>query len=376
MGLKRYVRKVRKEVQRTGRRLDSPEDWLAAGLTGGASIGVAGVNRPVTDTLGGPSPWNDRPMPSSMNPQDVQWDPNTLMPNIDGPPTQDKALAYQQYAERLAAQKQERLFGDASGQYRTAESYFQTYRPGAAMALASGLHRDQANLYLQRGAMVEAPDLLAGYREHQASLAAREAKRAARMQMAMGIFQAGASLLGGSGLLRPGSGGSDSAGGTGAAWSQEGSFGTPSDSAGGQPMAAQSGDYGPQTSGYDQGAAPGSDFGGQETGGGFAGGGDFPGGQQEGQGGSQERAGQSQGGGAMAAGLGTPGGSGGAAGGPSAGSGGKPSAGGGMGSPTDAIAQQMVTLEYADMVNDGQMEVLEGIQSRLLAQTIAIARSI
>lgn len=400
MGIRRYVKKIRKEAGRVGERLSTPEGLLTTGVTGGANIANSRVHNSVSDAVGGPSPWNDQPMPSSSDPQDVRWDPNTLMPDIEGPPTQDKALAYQQYAERLAAQKQERLFGEAHGQYRTAESYFQQYRPGAAMALASNLHRDQSNLFAQRAAMTEAPDMLAGYREHAASLAARDAKRAARTQMAMGIVQAGAALVGGvltggvglgiaagigaaagaGNLLLPGG---DSAGpgqpGSGALMTPDGgTYGGDGgnlqlpgggDSGMDGPQGGQEGGYGPQLGGYDQGAVQG---GGDSAGGpgGFQGGsggpegapgGAGPGaGPQQGQQGKAGQQGQSRvqsgpGGNAMV-GLGGYGQDGDFT----------PTAMARATATVNPMVGRMVALEYAATLDEGNLERLELATSSLI----------
>lgn len=115
------------------------------------------------------------------NPYNIQWDPNTLTPiGMQGYPTGQHALNYQARAEQLAREKENRLIGQGSRYLQQASQIFDVYRPGGAQALRAGLYRDQAQYSLQSAGMVEAPDLLAGYREEQRLAAERARKKAAR----------------------------------------------------------------------------------------------------------------------------------------------------------------------------------------------------
>ncbi len=386
MGLGRIFRKVV--------RYGTPVGWAAT---------AAGQGGELEDAIGGPSGQNLSALQLAQrggdtegarvrdlqrkSPWQVEWDPVTMRPkefDVPAGGSDVDALDYQAHAERLAQQRREQLFSDAQGSYRTAESIFSNYRPGGAQALASGLYQNRANLYAQQAAMVEAPDLLPHMRNHEQVMAAREQKRAARMQQVMGIVSLGASALT-AGLT----------GAPGAAPNTAGQAATPG-GAGVQSYPAGAGQQGaptqpgtsPQTpgslgAGMDGPRAPGQQFQGGlgQEGPGSLDDGDAPGGSTDIGG----PVGQARLGGGPSGGPESPGG----AGSPGAPNGmGGQSMGAGLGgygqdgdfSPVAMSAgtaranpnvSRLVAMEYADELDDSDSQALSELTDRLLLNAFA-----
>lgn len=129
---------------------------------------------------------------------EVQWDPKTGMPiGLTGAVDPRNALAFQQHANELTATRNQGRRNDASAFLEQATTQSQTFRPGGYATMGAGLWSQRAQLAF--GDQIEAPDLLAGYRERKSVDAANAQRRAAKMNFAGGLLQAAIPLLGGGG---------------------------------------------------------------------------------------------------------------------------------------------------------------------------------
>ncbi len=133
---------------------------------------------------------------------EIQWDPKTGMPiGLTGAVDPRNALAYQQHANELTATRNQGRRNDAAAFLEQATTQSQTFRPGGYAAMGAGLWSQRAQLAF--GDQIEAPDLLAGYRERKSVDAANAQRRAAKMNFASGLLTAGIPLLGGGGAAAP-----------------------------------------------------------------------------------------------------------------------------------------------------------------------------
>jgi hypothetical protein len=114
-----------------------------------------------------------------------------------GPPSARVALGYQYEAEKNAAQRQQGYFGDAQASLAQGAHMLESYRPGGATALRSGIYGQQSQLAYNIGSQTQAPDLLSDYRRDQGAQAQHAAAQASRNQLIGGVLQAGATILGG-----------------------------------------------------------------------------------------------------------------------------------------------------------------------------------
>ena len=89
-----------------------------------------------------------------------------------------------------------RYFQQAQDALMAGTDLFERYRPGGAASLASGLYQSQAQLSFNIGTQQQAPDLLGNYRLQREDETKHAAERAAKMQLALGIIQAGAGVAG------------------------------------------------------------------------------------------------------------------------------------------------------------------------------------
>lgn len=129
---------------------------------------------------------------------EIQWDPKTGMPiGLTGAVDPRNALAYQQHANELTATRNQGRRNDAAAFLEQATTQSQTFRQGGYATMGAGLWSQRAQLAF--GDQIEAPDLLAGYREQKGVDAANAQRRAAKMNFAGGLLQAAIPLLGGGG---------------------------------------------------------------------------------------------------------------------------------------------------------------------------------
>lgn len=149
--------------------------------------------RDLKDWFGGPN-GNDTPAQWSPDPYQVEWDPNTAMPNLQGNPigSPEHLLRYQWRADQLTEQRRNQLYEMGRGAITNATNrglgLFESYRPGGAAALASGLFQFQgsglANLYGNQAANLQSPDMLSDMRRDAAAKAAMAQEKAKKMAVA------------------------------------------------------------------------------------------------------------------------------------------------------------------------------------------------
>lgn len=132
------------------------------------------------------------PSPYSGN---VQWD-ETGRP-VGQMPRGNFALDYQYEADRRTQQRRDVLWSDARQALQRGAGVMESYRPGGAAALSSGIYGQMAGLSAQQAMSLESPDLLMGYREHKQDMADYERKKAEGKARLLSIASAGATLLGG-----------------------------------------------------------------------------------------------------------------------------------------------------------------------------------
>jgi hypothetical protein len=89
------------------------------------------------------------------------------------------------------------LWGDAQQSMRQGLDLFQSYRPGGAAAVASGMFGQQASLYGTQALNTEAPDLLIDYREQIRESAERETRQLNRNAQLISGFSSFNFLAGG-----------------------------------------------------------------------------------------------------------------------------------------------------------------------------------
>lgn len=144
------------------------------GIIGGLVKGIGSIKSPfhVTGVQTKRSPYQ------SGSPYDAgapEWD-SSGMP-VGRMPRGDYALDYQYEANRRAEQRRQALWGDAQGALQQGADLLQTYRPGGASALASGIFNQQSNLYGTQALNTVAPDMLIGWREDERQKALAEEQR-------------------------------------------------------------------------------------------------------------------------------------------------------------------------------------------------------
>ncbi len=128
------------------------------------------------------------------DPNQVSWDPETGRPiGLPGPPGAPVARAYQEKANMLADQRRAARYNDAMNFLRQGAHLTESYRPGGLGALQSGIYGDLSRTSLALGDRVEAPDLLAGWRDEEAYKARKAARRGQMISLA---GQIGGSLIG------------------------------------------------------------------------------------------------------------------------------------------------------------------------------------
>lgn len=132
------------------------------------------------------------PSPYSGN---VQWD-ETGRP-VGQMPRGNFALDYQYEADRRTQQRRDALWSDARQALQRGAGLLESYRPGGAAALSSGIYGQMAGMYGQQAMTQESPDLLMGYREHKQEMADYERKKAEGKARLLSIASAGTTLLGG-----------------------------------------------------------------------------------------------------------------------------------------------------------------------------------
>lgn len=125
---------------------------------------------------------------STTAPNQTTWDPTTFRPTGPGSERVVRgpyALDYQNTANQMAEAARARYYRQSQGFLSGANKMFQSYRPGGAATLASGIYSQQAQLAYNIGSNQQAPDLLMGYREDERKQAESEAKKAWRQAFAM-----------------------------------------------------------------------------------------------------------------------------------------------------------------------------------------------
>ena len=133
----------------------------------------------------------ESPDPYSTN---VQWD-ETGRP-IGRMPRGNYALDYQYEADRRTDQRRQALWGDAQNALKQASGLLESYRPGGAAAIQSGIYSQQAGMAGQQAMSMQSPDLLMGYREHKQDLADYERKKAQDRADLMAVLGIGATVAG------------------------------------------------------------------------------------------------------------------------------------------------------------------------------------
>lgn len=113
-----------------------------------------------------------------------------------GPPSARVAPAYQYLAEQNAVQRQNNYFNSALGNLGAAQRTLESYRPGGAAALQSGIYQQQAQLNYQIGTQQRAPDLLFDYRRDAGAQAQHAAAMASQNQLIAGALGGLSSLAG------------------------------------------------------------------------------------------------------------------------------------------------------------------------------------
>lgn len=177
----------------------------------------------------------------------VQWD-ETGRP-VGRMPRGKYALDYQYEADRRTQDRRNALWSDAHGALRQGQGMLESYRPGGAAALASGIYGQRAAMYGQQSMTLQSPDLLMGYREHKQDVADYERKKAVEDAQFMNLLGAGINLLGMGGLGGGGAAGAQDASGGGSYVNNQGGI-TPSQPGGNNfaPLGTQRGGqtmYGP-----------------------------------------------------------------------------------------------------------------------------------
>lgn len=104
-----------------------------------------------------------------------------------GPPTQFRS-------EKQVAQRNANLMKGAFGRLGAGMDLLQSYRPGGAAAMTSGLFQGQANILA--GSRTQAPDLLNYTRGAQAHRARKAAKRGQKMALIGGLIQGAGTVAG------------------------------------------------------------------------------------------------------------------------------------------------------------------------------------
>lgn len=135
-----------------------------------------------------------------------QVDPRTGQLSMPGLVPADQALRVQALHEQGVYNYRQDLMRGASEYLRGALGHLQSFRPGGAAALESGLYGQMAQTNLARAQLTEPMDLTADYQRHAAHQARKAAKKAATAQMAVQIAGIGASLISGgaaAGTLAP-----------------------------------------------------------------------------------------------------------------------------------------------------------------------------
>lgn len=127
-------------------------------------------------------------------------------------PPWETGLHYQYAADKAAAERNAQLSRDASARIGQGIDLLQTYRPGGAASLASGMYGQQANAILSGKA--EAPDVLAEWRRHEDFQARRRGNNARRTSQIIGGIAAAGSLAAGIGGLAAGLSGAGAVAGT------------------------------------------------------------------------------------------------------------------------------------------------------------------
>jgi hypothetical protein len=162
---------------------------IASIATGGYALGKIG------DMISGPKA---RAMGQfdQRGANEVRWDPQTGMPiGLNGAVDPNNALAFQQRANEVVATRNQGRRNDASAFMEQGLRASETYRPGGYAAMASGIHAQRAQLAFAD--QIEAPDLLAGYREQKSVDAANQQRRAAKMNFLSGLAQTAGMMIGG-----------------------------------------------------------------------------------------------------------------------------------------------------------------------------------
>jgi len=147
----------------------------------------------------GPSRYNDRPGPFGPSPSpydpSVQWDPQGF-PMGPMPRGGEMPLEYQYEANRRTEQRRQALWGDAQNTMRQGLDLLQSYRPGGAAAIASGMYGQRAGLYGQQAQTLESPDLLIDWRRDKQAKADIEARRLQRFNQVMAVGQLASNVAG------------------------------------------------------------------------------------------------------------------------------------------------------------------------------------
>jgi len=139
----------------------------------------------------GPSWQYESPDPYAGN---VQWD-ETGRP-IGRMPRGKYALDYQYEADRLTDQRRQAYWSDARQSLQRGAGLLESYRPGGAAALSSGIYGQMAGMYGQRAMSTESPDLLIGYREYKQEQADYERKKAEKRAQQMAMLGTAATIAG------------------------------------------------------------------------------------------------------------------------------------------------------------------------------------
>ncbi len=123
-----------------------------------------------------------------------------------GPPHQNIAPFLQHEANREAGLARRARFQDAINSMQQGFSLLQSFRPGAAPALASGLLQNQAQLIAADAADIQAPDLMFSFRQDQMiAQRARDSRsaRRARLGSIIGAVGAGVATIATGGATAP-----------------------------------------------------------------------------------------------------------------------------------------------------------------------------
>lgn len=129
--------------------------------------------------------------------ENMTWDPNTFMPDLNTAPPAAQAANYDWQSQKLYQQAKARYFQDALGSNQQAMTTLGQYRPGGGAMAASNVLQNRGAMQVQIGNSLERPDVYANKREQAAQQAKQAADKAGQMAMIGGMVQGAATVAGG-----------------------------------------------------------------------------------------------------------------------------------------------------------------------------------